>query len=136
MANNKVVALRGEPIVDEQLTASTAITPGHLIEVNAGQWRPHDTATGAAEPWFALERDEVGKDYDDAYAADDRVKAGFFHQGQRVNALVASGEDLAIGDLLESAGGGLLTEGNTNPVARAAEAVVTTAETRVAVIVI
>lgn len=103
---SKVIALRGEPIVDEQLTASEAITPGMLIEVDTGQWRRHATAAGNAAPVFALERDELGEEIGDAYDIDDEVKAGFFHAGQRVNALIASGENLNIGDFLESAGDG------------------------------
>lgn len=106
---SKVIALRGEPTVDEQNTASEAITPGMLIEINAGQWRKHATAAGNSERAFALERDEMGKDIDTAYASGDRVKAGFFSKGQKVNALVATGVALVEGETyLESAGNGLL----------------------------
>jgi hypothetical protein len=119
---SKVIALRGEPIVDEQNTASAAILPGHLIEINAGQWRKHAGAAGAAGPWFALERDELGHDIDTAYAASDRVKAGFFASGDRVNALIPSGETVTEGAELQSDGAGRLTAGTTKPVARAAAA--------------
>ena len=108
---SKVIALRGEPVVDEALSASAAITPGDLIQVNTGQWRRHANAGLNASPIFALERDEQGKEIDATagdYAASDRVKAGFFHPGQRVNAFVPSGANVSIGDYLESAGDGTL----------------------------
>lgn len=105
---SKVIALRGEPIVDEQNTASAAITPGHLIEINAGQWRKHAGAALNAAPIFALERDEMGDDIDTAYASGDRVKAGFFTAGQRVNALIGIGQNITEGDYMESAGDGTL----------------------------
>jgi len=94
--------------VEEQWKASEAITPGHLIQFNSSQWRKHADAAKNAQPTFALERDEMGKDIDTAYAANDYVKAGFFHTGDKVNALIASGQDLNPGDALESAGDGTL----------------------------
>ena len=119
---SKVIMLRGEPQVDEQNAASAAITPGQLIEKNAGAWRPHSTAAGAAHRVFALERDELGKDIDQAYASGDRVKAAYCAPGDKVNAILNSGETVAEGALLESAGNGQLKAGTTNPVARAGAA--------------
>jgi len=117
---SRVIAVRGEPNVDEQKQASAAITPGHLIEVNAGKWRKHATASGAAGPWFALERDELGQGIDVAYAALDYIKAGFFKTGERVNAIVDSGSTFVDGAELESDGAGRLKAGTTKPIARAA----------------
>lgn len=146
MARKKVIALRGAPIVDEQNTASAAITPGNLVEINTGQWRKHATAGGAAGAFFALERDEMGRlpsaaygtvsAIDRDYGVGDRVKVGFFHKGERVNAIVASGEVITEGAELQSDGAGRLTAGTTKPVARAAEAHAAGSEIRCAVIVI
>lgn len=148
MSSNKVIALRGQPIVDEQLQASAAITPGDLIEVNSGKWRRNANAAKNAIPAFALERDELGKGIDSTagdYAANDYVKAGFFHAGQRVNAFIGSGQaTTAYVTFLESAGDGTLralaTDAATDDtqrvsvVAVAVETVSTvTAKTRVAV---
>ena len=105
MASRKV-ALRGSPIVDEQDTASAAITPGDLIEIDTGQWRRHADAGLNAAPIFALERDEMGDDFDVDYASLDAIKAGYFAPGMRVNAFIASGQNLSQGDFLESAGDG------------------------------
>jgi hypothetical protein len=137
MAEERVIVLRGAPEIDEQNVASAAITPGHLIEIDSNEWRPHGTAAGAAAKVFALERDELGKDIDEAYAIGDYVKAGYFHQGDRVNALVASGQTITEGEFLESAGDGTLRAfGSGVIVATAAEDATTTALTRVAAIVI
>jgi hypothetical protein len=134
---SKVIALRGEPIIDEQHTASEAITPGHLIELNAGQWRKHAGSGAAAAAIFAMERDEIGNGIDVAYAADDHVKAGYYAKGDRVNALIPSGQDVAEGAELESDGAGRLKAGTTKPVARAAAASgAVTADTRLPVIIV
>jgi hypothetical protein len=135
MAN--VITLRGEPIVDEQNEASEAITPGHLIEINAGEWRKHASSGGAAGAIFAMERDELGKGIDVAYAIGDYVKAGYYAPGDRVNALIPSGQNVAEGAELESDGAGRLKAGTTKPVARAAAASgAVTADTRLAVIIV
>jgi len=106
-----VIALRGEPIVDEQNAASEAITPGMLCQPNLpalGQVRKHATAAANAAPVFALERDEMGKTIDTAYAIGDRVKLGRFAPGDGVNALVGAGQTLTGVEFLESAGDGTL----------------------------
>lgn len=142
---SRVIALRGDPIVDEQLSASAAITPGDLIEVDTGQLRRHAGAGLNAQKIFALERDESGQGIDVDYAASDQVKAGWFHSGQRVNAFVEDSATLVIGDALESAGDGslqlLVTDAATDDtqrdsvVAYSAEALTTSGKTRVKVIV-
>lgn len=113
MANERVIVLRGTPTLDEQnLCGSVAITPGMLINISSGVWEPHpDSAVGAVV--FALERDELGNDIDTAYAEDDVVKAAYMHLGERVNALVASGETISEGDQMEAGAGGLLVGGTT-----------------------
>jgi hypothetical protein len=112
MANQRQVILRNEFAVvhNEDLAAGEAITPGHLMGVSSGEWVKHAGAGKNAAPWFALERDELGNDMDEAYAADDIVKAGFCPPGTHVNAWCASGTDLTIGDYVESAGDGTLRE--------------------------
>lgn len=105
--------LAGGPRENEQYPASEAITPGHLIEPvptgpTAGEWRKHATAAGNNARIFALERGEMGLGIDTPYAIGDYVKAGYFSKGMRVNALIASGQNLKRGNLVESAGDGTL----------------------------
>lgn len=103
----RCIKLKGQPQQSEEYAASVAITPGMLLEVeSAGTIKPHSSADAAAAPVFALEREEMGKDIDTAYAIGDTVKSGHFHPGCRVNALVPSGQNLAKGAYVQSNGDG------------------------------
>jgi hypothetical protein len=105
----RVIALQGNPIQYEDWAAAEAITPGQLVNLNgSGLLIKHATAAGPAAKMFAMERDEMGDNIDVAYAIGDTVKVGAFHAGQRVNAFIASGQNITVGAFLESAGGGNL----------------------------
>lgn len=105
----RVIALFGPRHQSEDWAAAAAITPGMLVARNgSGLLIPHGTAGGAAARDFAMERDEMGKDIDTAYAIGDTVKVGHFAQGDRVNALIANAVNAAVNSLLESAGNGTL----------------------------
>jgi hypothetical protein len=145
-----VIALLGTPIYTEEDRAAEAITPGHLIDFDAsGNLVKHAGAGLNAAPMFALERDELGDDITTAYAASDIVKVGHFHKGQRVYALIASGQNISKGEYLESDGAGRLRDQTTDAatddtqrvstVARAIEAVDNSAgpgDARIRVIVV
>jgi hypothetical protein len=119
----KVIKLLGEPIQNEDDKAAEAITPGHLVTFNgSGDLIKHATAGGNAARAFALEREEMGDNIDVAYAIGDTVKVGVFGAGTRVNALIASGQNLVKGDFLESAGnGGLRKLASGVPLGRSLE---------------
>ena len=109
----RTISLKGDGILKER-KANAAITPGHLIEVmNTGNVRVHSTAGGQAQRAFALENDLIGKGIDDAYAQNDNVRYAVFPPGAEVNALLVTGETVAIGDFLESAGNGTLQVSST-----------------------
>lgn len=100
----------GGPIVEvNDIHASEAITPGHLIERNAGLYRKHATATVKASPVFALNQSMMNLGVDTAYASGDLVDAAVGRPGSTFWAWLASGENLADGALLTSVGNGLLT---------------------------
>lgn len=112
----RVIALLGEPTIGpDEDKAAEAITPGNLLNWDgSGDLIKHDVAGGRAEPIFALERDEMGKDIDQPYAVGDAVKVGAFAKGMRVLAIVAAGAPaIAKGDWLESAGDGTLRKATT-----------------------
>lgn len=95
--------------VIEEMVANAAITPGMLIEVmSTGKVRAHASAGLNALPMFALEDELQGKGIDDAYAAADQVQCWIPTRGDVVYALLKDGENIAIGDFLESAGTGYL----------------------------
>jgi len=107
--NQRVIKLLGEPTQNEDHAASEAITPGHLIErLSTNEVRKHATAAGNTARMFALEREEMGQGVEVDYAIGDKVKAGTFPPGTRVAAYLASGQNVNIGDKLESAGNGTL----------------------------
>jgi hypothetical protein len=110
MALNRVIKLLGEPIQNEDNVAAAAITPGMLVDFDAGgNLVPHATAADTeVVAVFAMHREEAGKTIDDAYAIGDVVKVGHFGPGTRVHAFLAAGENVAKGALLESAGDGSL----------------------------
>lgn len=112
----KTIKLLGEPIQNEDDKAAEAITPGMLVTYDAsGNVIKHATAAGNAAARFALEREEMGKDIDVAYAINDTVKLGTFYPGARVNALVATAAPAIIkGDFLESAGNGTVRKAVVN----------------------
>jgi hypothetical protein len=96
----KVITLMGDPIVNEEEPALAAITPGHLLTLSATGVTPNVTAASKMAALFALERDEMGNDIDDAYAIGDYVKVGHFAPGMRVYALLASGQNITKGAYL------------------------------------
>lgn len=112
-AQKRVIILRtgGSPpvISEEDKAADNLIYPGHLVGYDTdGNLIKHDGEGEKTRAAFALERDELGRDIDYPYAADDQVKVASFHAGHHVLAILASGENVAKGDPLESDGAGRL----------------------------
>ncbi|MHA1809352.1 MAG: hypothetical protein ACTSYH_03465 [Candidatus Heimdallarchaeaceae archaeon] len=106
----RTVILAGDPIRGEG-KANATITPGMLIErMSTGNLRAHASAGQNAQRMFAIEDDLQGNDISDNYSANNRVQYVVCRRGDRIAALIADGEDIAIGDLLESNGDGYLKE--------------------------
>ncbi|MHB0967980.1 MAG: hypothetical protein ACYC36_16190 [Bellilinea sp.] len=107
MANNTIIK-KGTGIRKER-TANAAITPGHLVEVmSTGKLRVHATAGSHAQKAFAVENDLIGDGITTAYAAAAQVQYEVMERGSEVYALLANGQNVAIGAPLESAGDGTL----------------------------
>lgn len=110
------IFLGGDRTQIGDLAASEAITPGHLVErFNSGgviRWRKATTDI-AGPPAIATEQLMVNKGIDDAYAADDLVEVSIGHKGANFYAIIASGQNVAAGVLLGSAGSGTLKTGAT-----------------------
>ena len=104
----RTVLSKGEP-VQYEFEAGGTITPGMLVKIGTDNKAVvHPTAAGNAEKLFALENKNVGKDIADDYASGDQVLVGAFHSGQEVIARIENGENIAIGQALESNGAGFL----------------------------
>lgn len=123
----KTIDLGGN-CIQREAEAGEAITPGMLVEIDsAGELIAHGTAAQECQPAFALEFAMTGRSITDAYADGDQVIYGIFADGSEVYAIIADGEDIAVGDKLASDGAGALAEAATTDfvVAEAREAVVT-----------
>lgn len=105
----RTIRLKNYSNVIEELVANAAITPGHLLQVlSTGKVQKHANAGLNALPMFALEDELQGKGIDEAYAANDPVQCWIPQRGDVVYALLKDGENIVIGDFLESAGDGTL----------------------------
>jgi len=124
---SRVVAAKGQPIiVDQSLTkvATGPITPGYLVSYTSSGIALNGTANKQVGRTFALERTEMNKSIDDAYATGDQAAVGFFWPGQWVTAVIPSGTNVAVGDYLTPDAYGRLVAASSNPaIARAVEAV-------------
>ena len=111
MAYTKIGALWMNPQLQKELKATAvAITPGMLIErtSTADQCQAHSSAGQNAVRMFAIEDANQGKEISDNYAVSARIQVGIFNAGDEVVALLADGENAAIGSFLESNGDGYL----------------------------
>ena len=106
MASNTILVKGYGP--QEEALANAAITPGNLIELmSTGKVRKHSTAGGNVGPkQFAIEDELQGNPITTDYDADDLVQFVVPQSGDWIYALLKDGEDVAIGDLLESDGAG------------------------------
>ena len=108
---NKTILLKGDPLRKEA-KASAAITPGPLIQLDttSGKVKMHASSGQPAAAMFAIENSLAGKDIDTAYAANDRVQYIHARPGDEVYAWLKAGENVAIGDYLQSGGDGTLVK--------------------------
>jgi len=111
---NKIV-LKGDPRYEEAVVAS-AFNPGHLVQLDsAGKLKKHATEGGVAERAFAVEDALQGNEIADAAVAENTHPFVLAKPGDEIYAYIKAGEDIAIGDILISAGDGtLIEEGSEN----------------------
>lgn len=113
----ETILLIGEPNRRER-DAAAAITPGNLIELTSSDTvQNHSTAGGRVGPrYVCVENDIAGDDIDDAYAAGEVVQFHSARPGDVLLMRLNDGENVVIGDFLQSAGNGLLrrTDGDSS----------------------
>jgi hypothetical protein len=106
------IKLKDYSNVQEEYVAAGDIYPGMLLEfTSAGKVQAHSSAGQNVAPiMFALEDALQGNDIDDAYSSSDEdvVQVWLPRSGDQVYAILADGEDMTKGDLLESNGAGYL----------------------------
>lgn len=108
MAYNTIKVKKYSDVIEE-MVASAAVTPGMLLIIEStGKVKAHNLADKDAFPIFALEDEMRGKGIDEAYAANDPVQCWIPYRGDIVNAILADGQKVVIGDALTSDGYGRL----------------------------
>lgn len=108
MAYNTIKVKKYSDVIEE-MVASAAVTPGMLLIIEStGKVKAHNQADKDVFPIFALEDELQGKGIDDAYAANDPVQCWIPYRGDIVNAILADGQKVVIGDPLTSDGYGRL----------------------------
>ncbi len=114
--NPNTVYLGGGRTQVNDLAAATAITPGMLVERDdvggVIRWKLA-SADIAGAPAVATEQSMSNKGPDDAYALNDLVEVSILHKGGAAWMFIGSGQNISAGDLLGSAGAGLLKSGAT-----------------------
>jgi hypothetical protein len=104
--------LGGKRTEVNDLAASEAVTPGMLVErfSSAGtpKFRKHSTAGGKATASIATDMNMLNKGVDDVCAVGDLIEVSIGDKGSNWWMLLASGENVAAGDFLESKGDGTL----------------------------
>jgi len=104
------IILKDYANVRNEKVANVAITPGELLELmSTDKVKPHATAGGAVTPvMFALEDELQGNGITDDYAVSAPVQIITARPGDEIQAILADGQNIAIGAKLESAGDGSL----------------------------
>lgn len=98
----------GGPLLEEYV-ANAALSPGHVLYIlSTGKVAVHATAGGKVYPLIALEDRTQGKTVTDAYAAGEQVSCAFLSGGEEFLGRAKDGENIAIGDYLESGAAGEL----------------------------
>lgn len=111
MARN-VILLKNQPqcSIEENDVADEAIIPGHLLKITATGVAKNTANADDVVRRVALERDELGKGIDTAYAIGDCVKTATLVPGNHAYLFLASGQNAAKGDYLTGDNAGLLTK--------------------------
>lgn len=96
----------GVPAVSE-FTANAAITPGMQVYIlSTGKVAKHVTAGASCIKAFALEQGDIGGAVSTDIASGATCQVWFPRRGDVVAALLAAGENVAIGDKVESGANG------------------------------
>lgn len=110
MAKNTIVLKNRSNAFEEYVATAVAITPGFLLEItSAGKVQAHGTEGAWALPMFAVEDQHQGGKISTAFEASATIPLCWLPtRGDEVNALLANGESVVIGDKLMSDGAGRL----------------------------
>ncbi len=112
--SDRIIVLKGSPIVKEDKAGEAGILPGHRLILDAAgdvvRGGAAGALTGAGRRAFAVELDVVGNTAADVYADNDDVKYVVAESGDELNVRLATGLTFAIGDDLFAGAAGRITD--------------------------
>jgi len=109
MANTIMIKNRG--MIRDEAVCSADVYPGMLLEwdaSNPGQVKPHATSGGNAIAMFAIENELYGKNKSTVYSSGERVAFVICRTGDIVLCRIANGQNIVVGNWLESNGDGYM----------------------------
>lgn len=111
--------------IENRYRTSEAAKPGTFAEMHddSGElkWRKVASATEYHTLAIYLENGMMNRGIDDDWAADDLARVAFLRNGDIVNALLPSGQDISYGELMQvGAGGTVITAAATTAAANVA----------------
>lgn len=112
-ANRVLISRLTDSPYENNIPCGVAITPGMLVENfkdtdNKLKWRPNSSATNMPTMAVAIENTMANRGVDVAYSIGDRALIHFFVPGEVFWGIVPSGQNIALGDMLQSNGDGKL----------------------------
>jgi len=112
MAHRTIIAKQIGDMAQIERVAAAALNPGHVLELTAAnKLQKHSSAGGNVVPLVVAIEDALqGKEVSQAYAAADVVRGWVPRSGDEVVVVLKDGENIAIGDVVESAGTGEVQE--------------------------
>lgn len=124
MVTYNTIRLTNYSTVQKELKCAEAIVPGMLAKRNTdGEAIKHDASAQYPVPMYLFEDELQGNGIDTQVESGEPGQFIIPNRGDVIQAILADGEDVSIGDLLESNGDGSLKKGSTKPVAIALEAI-------------
>ena len=112
--NTILISQRDQVIIDDTLRCSAGITPGMLVEMAADsselKWKVNAAAADMQYHAVALNAPYLNDSISTAYATGDRVPVAFLTPGCVFYGIIPSGQDIAVGDHLQSNGDGKMKE--------------------------
>lgn len=112
--SDRIIVLKGDPIVKEAKAGAAGILPGHRVILDAAGdvvvGGAAGALTGAGRRAWAVEADVVGNTAADVYADNDQVKYVVAKSGDELNMRLATGLTFVIGDDLFAGAAGRVTD--------------------------
>ena len=99
---------------DDTRTGNATIAPGSMLVPSGDQWALAGAGTGSGPITVAGTAPERGKGINEAYAANETVRAFLPAMGDVIQAILAASQTVVRGDDLALAAGGEVTQSSTN----------------------